>query len=238
MTVVSPLAGAPPAAPLSSRRGLAAGQLDEHRLQAGGGAVEAQQVQARPAPGCGPAGPGRRCRRGPAGPPRRPSSRSTSTRVTPSTPRAVSWARAALPCTVTSISLPLPPRLAASSCSVPWATISPGLDHQQAIAGLADLRQEVAGDQQGVLAAQLPDQVAHLDDLHRVQAAGRLVQDQQRRLVHQRLGHAHALPVAVRQAADQLAVDVASGRSSPRPPRTRAAVSRAGTPRNRAAKAR
>jgi len=35
------------------------------------------------------------------------------------------------------------------------------------------------------------------------------VQDQQLRVVHQRLGHADALAIAVRQAADQLVVHVA-----------------------------
>ena len=83
------------------------------------------------------------------------------------------------------------------------------LDDQQAVAGLADLGQDVAGEQDGVLAAQRLDGRAHLDDLHRVEPAGRLVEDQQLRLVHQRLGHADALPVAVRQAGDELVVDLA-----------------------------
>jgi hypothetical protein len=39
------------------------------------------------------------------------------------------------------------------------------LDHQQAIAGLADLRQDVARQQDGVRATQVADQRAHLDDL-------------------------------------------------------------------------
>ena len=85
------------------------------------------------------------------------------------------------------------------------------LDDQQAIAGLADLGEDVAGEQDGVLAAQRLDGRAHLHDLHRVEAAGRLVEDEELGLVHQRLRHADALPVAVRQAGDELVVDLAGG---------------------------
>ena len=88
-----------------------------------------------------------------------------------------------------------------------------------------------------MLAAQRADELAHLDDLHRVEAAGRLVEDQQLRLVHQRLGHADALPVAVRQAEDQLVVHLAgavfSSASADAPVRLAA-----GTPRSSAANAR
>ena len=58
----------------------------------------------------------------------------------------------------------------------------PVLDHQQAVAGLADLRRGCGWRPSTVCAPRrLRISVAHLDDLHRVEAAGRLVEDQQRR---------------------------------------------------------
>jgi len=63
-----------------------------------------------------------------------------------------------------------------------------------------------------VLTAQRSNELAHRADLRRVQARARLVEDEQRRVVHQRLRDAHALPKAVRQRAHELAVDVAQGR--------------------------
>ena len=86
------------------------------------------------------------------------------------------------------------------------------LDHQQAIAGLADLGEEVARDEQGVVAAQPPDEIAHLDDLHRVEPRGRLVQDEQRGPMDHRLRQPDPLAIPVRQAADELVVHVAQGR--------------------------
>jgi hypothetical protein len=55
-----------------------------------------------------------------------------------------------------------------------------------------------------VLAAQLTDHVAHLDDLDRVQTLDRLVQNQERRPVNDRLRDADALPIAVRELTDRL----------------------------------
>ena len=48
------------------------------------------------------------------------------------------------------------------------------------------------------------DQLAHLDDLARIEAVGRLVEDQQLRSAEQRLRDRHALPVSARELADQL----------------------------------
>ena len=53
------------------------------------------------------------------------------------------------------------------------------------------------------------DQAADLADLDRVEADGRLVEDQHRRLVHDRLGEPDALAVALRERADHAAVHVA-----------------------------
>jgi hypothetical protein len=79
---------------------------------------------------------------------------------------------------------------------------------QQAIAGLADLGQHVVrGQEHGVLVLELVDELAHLDDLPRVEAAGRLVEDDQRRPVDDGLGDADPLAVAVGQRADGLAGD-------------------------------
>src|SRR5262249_41953591 len=83
------------------------------------------------------------------------------------------------------------------------------LDDQQAIAGLADLRQNVAGNEDGVPAFEAKDQPAHFDDLNRVQAAGGFVEDQQGGIVDQRLRNPEPSAVAVRKRGDQLAVRLA-----------------------------
>ena len=53
------------------------------------------------------------------------------------------------------------------------------------------------------------DQIADLDALFRIEARGRLVEDEDRRLVHDRLGQADALLEPFRQRGDALACDVA-----------------------------
>jgi hypothetical protein len=53
-----------------------------------------------------------------------------------------------------------------------------------------------------VPAAEVADQLAHLDDLGRVEAVGGLVQDQEAGLVEQRLGDRDPLAIAARQLAD------------------------------------
>ena len=78
----------------------------------------------------------------------------------------------------------------------------------------------------GVLLAQFADQLARLADLRRVEAGGRLVEDQHRRVVQQRVGQADALAVALRQRADQLPAHVAQ--PAARPARTRCASRSAG----------
>ena len=133
----------------------------------------------------------------------------------------------------TSISIvPPPPSWVASSCSVPWATISPRwMTSRRSQVWLISDRMWL--DSRIVCSPRsAADDRAHLDDLHRVEAAGRLVEDEQLRLVHQRLGHADALPVAVRQAGDRAGRAPRASRSSPRPRPRRAPPRAAGTPRS------
>ena len=54
----------------------------------------------------------------------------------------------------------------------------------------------------------------HLVLLQRVEAAGRLVDDQQRRIVQERLRQRDALLVALREVADHAPLDVARARSA------------------------
>ena len=56
---------------------------------------------------------------------------------------------------------------------------------------------------------EIVDEVSHLDDLHRVEAAGRLVEDQELRLMDDRLRHADPLAEAVRQGPDRILGDLA-----------------------------
>ena len=89
----------------------------------------------------------------------------------------------------------------------------PVLDDQEPITRLADLRQQVAGDEHGVLRPpQAPDERAHLHHLPGIQPTARLVEQEQRRPVDERLRHAHALPVAMAQRGDGRVVHVAQAR--------------------------
>ena len=89
-----------------------------------------------------------------------------------------------------------------------------------------------------MLALEAPEELAHLDDLHRIEAADRLVEDQEPRPVHDRLRDAHALLEAVRERGDEL-VRATSDSGSTRAPRgTRLSASAFERPRSRAAKCR
>ena len=81
-------------------------------------------------------------------------------------------------------------------------------DDEDAVAGLADLGEDVAGDERGVLLAEAAQELAHLDDLHRVEAGDGLVEDEQARPVDDGLRDADALPEAVGKRGD----DVVAGR--------------------------
>ena len=217
--------------------GLSLVSLQEDRLQARRAAIDAQQVDAVLDQRAHHLGTqvGRALQRDQRDAVRLAHARCAS--PMPVTVRATSIARADGPATSTSMVPASPPSCVGQLLLGPLGDDLAALDDQQAVAGLADLGEDVAGEQDRVLAAQRADGGAHLDDLHRVEAAGRLVEDQQLRLVHQRLGDADALAVAVRQAEDRLRRARRESRSSPRPRSTALAASDAGTPRSSAAKA-
>ena len=75
------------------------------------------------------------------------------------------------------------------------------VDDDDALAGLRDFGQDVRAEDDRVIAGELLDQLARLDDLLRVEAGGRLVEDQHVGVVDQRLRQADALLVALRQLA-------------------------------------
>ena len=64
------------------------------------------------------------------------------------------------------------------------------------------LAEDVAGQDDRVRLAQLPNEVADLDDLRGVQPHGGLIQNDELRAAQQRLRNAHPLTVALGQAAD------------------------------------
>ena len=96
---------------------------------------------------------------------------------------------------------------ATSAASVPWNTMRAAMDDPDVSHQLLDLREDVAGDQHrhAVLAVQPPEQVADLEDAVRIEAVGRFVEDEQRRLVQQRDRDAQALLHAERELIGALA---------------------------------
>src|SRR5882724_10764656 len=67
------------------------------------------------------------------------------------------------------------------------------VDNDDAMARLLYLGKDVGRKDHGMTAGKLLDKLANLVDLFRVESDGWLVQDQNRRIVHQRLGQANAL---------------------------------------------
>ena len=74
---------------------------------------------------------------------------------------------------------------------------------QHLLADRLHLAQNMTGQDDRVGLPQLPDEFADLDDLRRVQADGRLIEDDEFRAAQQRLRDAHPLPVALGEAADE-----------------------------------
>ena len=64
-----------------------------------------------------------------------------------------------------------------------------------------DLREDVRAQDDRVIAGEFLDELARFDDLLRVEAGGRLVEDQDVGVVDERLRQADALPVALRELA-------------------------------------
>ena len=76
-------------------------------------------------------------------------------------------------------------------------------DDDHAICRCLDLAQDVRREQHGLLATELAHERAHPHDLARVEAAGRLVEDEHIGIPEQRLGEADALPEALREGTDR-----------------------------------
>src|SRR5450432_1052841 len=81
-------------------------------------------------------------------------------------------------------------------------------DDDDAAAGGLHLGEDVRREDDGLLAPDLLDERADLDDLVGVEAARRLVEDEDVRVVEHGLREAEALAVALRQLADELARDL------------------------------
>src|SRR5262249_53270344 len=82
-------------------------------------------------------------------------------------------------------------------------------DDDDLLARLLDFGKDVGAENNGVVARELAKQLADFDDLLRVEAAGRLVEDEDVGVVDDRLGESDALPVAFGKFADELGADVA-----------------------------
>ena len=82
------------------------------------------------------------------------------------------------------------------------------VDHKDSLAHGLHLGQDVGAEHHRVVAAQILDQVADLDDLLRVKADGRLVENQHRRIAQQGLRDADALLVALGQVRNQALVNI------------------------------
>ena len=74
--------------------------------------------------------------------------------------------------------------------------LSAGYD-QHVVADLGDLREDVAADDDGVLLGKTSDEVPNLDDLLRVEADGRLVENDDVGVAEHRLGDPHTLSVSL-----------------------------------------
>ena len=98
------------------------------------------------------------------------------------------------------------------------------LDDQHPVTELLRLWQDMGGQKYRVIPTQFGDQLPHFADLARVQTGGRLVQDDQLRVVHQSLGDAHPLAEAFGQVADQVVRAVVDGNLAHHPLHGRSAV--------------
>ena len=85
------------------------------------------------------------------------------------------------------------------------------------MADLRNLRQDVRAEQNGVSGAQLLNQFPDFDDLNRVEAESRLVQNQNLGIVDHGLGQSHPLLVALGQAPDDAVAHVPQSASFQHP---------------------
>ena len=114
----------------------------------------------------------------------------------------------------------------------------PAVDDDDTVADLAHLGEDMARENHGLFAAEIPDELPDLDDLLRVEAEGRLIEDENLGIVQYRLGDAHALLVPLRELADRPAGDLLQVRIARWPGRPRRAAPRAFTPLTCATKSR
>ncbi len=89
------------------------------------------------------------------------------------------------------------------------ATMRPFIDDDDPVAHRLHLLQDMGGEDNRVVASQSADEVPDFDDLFGVQSDGRLVENDDRRISHQRAGDAHALTVALGQVAYDAPADIA-----------------------------
>ena len=71
------------------------------------------------------------------------------------------------------------------------------------VADRTDFRQDMGAEDHGVILAKLADQITDLDDLFRIQAYGRLIQNDDLRVAKDRLCQSDSLPVTFGQVLDQ-----------------------------------
>ena len=85
------------------------------------------------------------------------------------------------------------------------------VDDDHLLAGLLDLGQDVRAQDDGVVARQAADQITRFVDLLGIQAGRRFVENQDFRVVDDRLRQPNALPVAFGKLAEQLVRNVGDG---------------------------
>ena len=90
------------------------------------------------------------------------------------------------------------------------------LDHDDRVAGRLDLREDMGGQEDGAVRRDLLDQFADLDDLVGVQSVGRLVEDDEFRLVDDGLRDADPLLVTTREVADETFAEMGDSATSHR----------------------
>ena len=127
------------------------------------------------------------------------------------------------PCANSLVAATPPCRLSRSAAGVPVRrSPRPRSQDDDPARQRLDVGQDVRRQQHRPLARQLADQRVRLADLVRIEADGRLVEDQDRRARQQRVRQPDPLPVAARQRADDLRAPLAQAgdrRSRRRPPR-------------------
>ena len=126
---------------------------------------------------------------------------AAATRVTPGTRRQRRRAASAPGASTCTYSVSAPRSRAVRLSGVSTATTRPLLMMTTRWQVCDDLRKDVRAQHDRVVAGEAANQIARLDDLLRVEAGGRLVEDQHVRVVDDRLRQADALPVALRELA-------------------------------------